>query len=216
MTRAVAIVLGAVVAASTVALAARRAATGPSLPARAVAAAPAVEPAPLCPWREPARDLRQFFPGATGIHEEQRILSHLRVELRHDLGRPLTSEEMLLRPYRVLKGGEPLGTVLVRRVKGEYGAIELVLAVSPEGRVRGLRLQRLREPEAVAAALTAPRWLGAFRGKTADSPLRVGNDLPTVGEAARVSAQAIAGGARSLLILLRAAEQHGRDGGPAA
>ena len=98
-----------------------------------MAAAPAVEPAPLCPWREPERDLRRFFPGATGIHEELRILSHLRVTLRHDLGRPLTAEEMLLRPYRVVNGAESLGTVLVRRVKGEFGAIELVLAVLAGG-----------------------------------------------------------------------------------
>jgi hypothetical protein len=175
-----------------------------------------VESAPLCPWREPQRDLRQFFPGATGIREETRILSHLRVALIHDLGRPLTAEEMLLRPFRILMGRQPVGTVLVRRVKGEFGAIELVLAVTPDGRVRGVRLQRQREPEAVAAALTSPGWLGAFRKKSADSPLRMGEDLPTVSGEATVSAKAVEEGVRSLLILLRAAELHGREGGRAA
>jgi hypothetical protein len=193
----------------------RLASGGPEIPAHTAAHA-SVESAPLCPWREPQQDLRQFFPGATGIHEETRILSHLRVALIHELGRPLTAEEMLLRPFRIMKGGERLGTVLVRRVKGEFGAIELVLAITPEGRVRGLRLQRQREPEAVAAALTSPEWQSAFREKSADSPLRVGEDLPAVSREATVSAQAIAEGVHSLLILLRAAELHGRAGGPAA
>jgi hypothetical protein len=211
------VILGSAAVAATGALwaAGRLTSAAPSLPEHTVPAHHAVEPAPLCPWREPERDLRQFFPGTTGVHEELRILSHLRVALRQDLGRPLTSEEMLLRPYRVLKADKPVGTVLVRRVKGEYGAIELVLAVSSDGRVRGLRLQRQREPDAIAAALTSSRWLGAFQGKTAASPLRVGEDLPTVSSEARASAQAVAEGARSLLILLRAAEQQGRDGGPA-
>src|SRR5206468_125458 len=113
-----------------------------------------------------------------------------------------------LRPYRVVNGAATLGTVLVRRVKGEFGAIELVLAVKPDGRVRGFRLQRQREPEAVAAVLTSPRWLAAFQGKSADSPLRVGEELPAVPPQARTSAAAIAEGVRAALILLRAAEQH--------
>jgi hypothetical protein len=217
MTRTAVLALGlALAAAGALGAAWRLASSGPEIPAPTAAAHTFVDSAPICPWREPQRDLRQFFPGATGIHEETRILSHLRVALIHELGRPLTAEEMLLRPFRIMKGGERLGTVLVRRVKGEFGAIELVLAVTPEGRVRGLRLQRQREPEAVAAALTSPEWRGAFREKRADSPLRVGKDLPAVNREATVSAQAVAEGVRSLLILLRAAELHGRAGGPAA
>jgi hypothetical protein len=174
------------------------------------------EPAPLCPWRESERDLRRFFPGATATREELRIMSHLRIALIQNLGRPLTAEELLLRGFRVMRRSQPLGTVLVRPVKGEFGAIELVLAVEPEGRVRGLRLQRQREPAPIVAELTASRWLGAFRGKTADSPLRIGQDLPQVSRQARISAAAVAEGVRSLLILLRAAQKHGRDGRSAA
>jgi len=216
VTRTAALALGLAVAAGAFGAAWRLASGGPEIPAHTAAAHALVEPAPLCPWREPQRDLRQFFPGATGIHEETRILSHLRVALIHDLGRPLTAEEMLLRPFRILKGGKLVGTMLVRRVKGEFGAIELVLAVTPDGRVRGLRLQRQREPEAVAAGLTSPKWLGAFREKTAGSPLQVGKDLPGVSSEASVSAKAVAAGVRSLLVLLRAAELHGREGGRAA
>jgi hypothetical protein len=194
----------------------RLTAAGPAIPSHTTASHPSVEPAPLCPWRERERDLRRFFPDATGSREELKILSHLRVALLQELGRPLTAEEMLLRPYHVVNGGAPLGSVLVRRVKGEFGAIELVLAVQHDGRVRGVRLQRQREPGPVAAVLTSPQWLRGFRGKTADSPLRVGEDLPGVPPEAKASAVAVAEGVRTSLILLRAAEQHGRDGGRAA
>jgi hypothetical protein len=181
-------------------------------PSHVHSSASRVETAPLCPWREPARDLRAYFHGATGTREETLILSHLRVALIDELGRPLTAEEMVLRPQRVLRGEKVIGTVLVRRVKGEYGAIELVLAVDPAGSVRGLRVQRHREPEPVAAALIAPGWLASFQGKTADSQLQPGEDLPRVSSETRTSLTAVADGVRSLLILLRAAEQRGRPG----
>src|SRR5438034_366077 len=80
---------------------------GPAIPIPTAAAHPTLESAPLCPWREPERDLRRFFPNATGSQEELRILSHLRVALIHDLGRPLTAEEMLLRPYHVVRDAAP-------------------------------------------------------------------------------------------------------------
>lgn len=210
------LLIALVAAAALAAGAWRLTAAGPAIPTHTAAAHPLIEAAPLCPWRDPEGDLLRFFPGATGHREELKILSHLRVALIHDLGRPLTAEELLLRPYRITAGAAPLGSVLVRRVKGEFGAIELVLAVAPDGRVRGLRLQRQREPTSVAALLTSPRWLDAFQGKSADSPLRVGEDLPAVPRKARISADAIADGVRASLILFRAAEQHGRDGGHAA
>ena len=57
-------------------------------------------------------------------------------------------------PYRftawfgaVGKREKIVGTIVTRCVSGESGVIELVLAVGRDGRVRGARLQRLREPE---------------------------------------------------------------------
>jgi hypothetical protein len=158
--------------------------------------------APLCPWREPESDLKQFFPGATRYKVETRILSGLRVELAERLGRTPTGEENALHVYRIYQDQLVLGTVLVRRVKGDYGAIELVLAVDPEERVRGLRLQRLREPDSIAAALQNPDWLRSFEGRNAGSSWKIGGDISEVPAAARASAEAIAEGTRSLLILL--------------
>ena len=158
--------------------------------------------APLCPWREPAGDLKLFFPDATRQELEIRILSGQRMELAAQLGRTPTGDENALHVYHVYAGSAPLGVVLTRRVKGAYGAIELVLAVDPDERVRGLRLQRLREPEPAAQALQNPDWLRSFAGKRATDPWKLGHDVPEATPDARSSAEAIVEGVRSLLILL--------------
>jgi hypothetical protein len=82
----------------------------------------------------------------------------------------------------------------------------MVLALTPEGRVRGARLQRGREPQPVMAILTGD-WLAAFAGKSAANAWRIGGDLPAVPATARRSAEAVAAGARTALILLQVAQR---------
>ena len=163
--------------------------------------------APLCPWREPASDLKQFFPNATHYEPETRILSGQRLELAGRLGRVPTGDENALRIYRCYQDLIPLGAVATRRVKGAYGAIELVLAVGADGQVRGLRVQRLREPEPIADALLNPGWLRTFEGLRSDSSWKIGGDIADVVPEARASAEAIADGARSLMILLATSDE---------
>jgi Na+-translocating ferredoxin:NAD+ oxidoreductase RnfG subunit len=130
----------------------------------------------------------------------------MRLQLASLLGRPATGDENALHIYRIYAQQTPLGAILTQRVKGAYGAIEIVLGVDPEGKVIGLRLQRNREPESIAASLQRPEWLGSFVGKRAADPWKLGEDIPTVGEEARNSADAIVQGTRSALILLAAAD----------
>jgi len=163
-----------------------------------------IQSAPLCPWREPAHDLTSFFPTATRYDAETHILSGMRLQLASLLGRPATGDENALHIYRIYAQPTPLGVILTQRVKGAYGAIEIVLGVNPEGKVIGLRLQRHREPESIAALLQRPEWLGTFVGKQAADPWKLGEDIPAVSEEARISADAIVQGTRSTLILLQA------------
>ena len=169
--------------------------------------APPPEVVPLCPWREPQSDLAQLFPGASEHHIETKILSGQRLELSKALGRPPAPDEHALQLHRIFQNDQPVGVVLTRRVKGETGAIELVLAVKTDGHVAGLRLQRMREPELVAAALQADKWLAAFAGKTAADNWQLGVDITAVPAEAKPSALAIVENVRSLLILLETAER---------
>src|SRR5205807_10644475 len=56
--------------------------------------------APLCPWREPASDLKRFFPNATRYERETRILGDKRLELAGRLGRVPPVDEHPMRSYR--------------------------------------------------------------------------------------------------------------------
>lgn len=159
------------------------------------------EPAPLCPWREPESDMRLFFPQATAHRAELRILSGLRSELSQQLHRQPTGDENALRLNRIFEGENSLGAIVTRRVKGENGGIELVLAIDNEGAVRGLRLQRLREPDVAAQALQNTNWLASFAGKHAQDPWKLGEDVASVGANGQRSAEAIVDAVRSLLVL---------------
>ena len=164
------------------------------------------EAAPLCPWREPEKDLKILFPTATGYKVETRILSGLRVELGERLGRAPAPDENAFHFYSIYREETPLGTVLTRRIKGEHGAIEMVLATDPERRVWGLHFQRLREPEPISRAIENAEWRRSFAGKRAESQWKLGGDVPDVPVEARASAEAVLEGARSLLILLETAD----------
>jgi len=160
----------------------------------------------LCPWREPERDRRQFFPTSTDVREDTLILSGKRTEVARQLGRPATGEENALKVYRILNQEQLLGSFVARRVRGESGVIELLLAVGTDGRIVGAKLQRLREPEDVAHVLQSASWLGAFTGKDRTSSWQLGGDIPDVPPAAKTSAAAVLDAARTLLILLGVAD----------
>jgi hypothetical protein len=166
-----------------------------------------VERTPVCPWREPQQDLAILFPQATSYVLETRILSGLMVPLQKRLGRAMTVDENPLRIFRVQAQERWVGSVLLRRVKGEHGGIEIVTGVATNGTVHGVRIQSQREPESVAQSLTDSNFLNSFVGKTSASPLRAGEDLPGVASETRPTAQAIADGVRSQLIVLAFAEQ---------
>lgn len=167
---------------------------------------PVLEGAPVCPWREPLNDLAKIFPPATNYVTETRILSGLTAELRRRLGRQMTTDENPLRIHRVRHGDQTPGCVLVSRIKAEHGSIEIVTGITANGEVRGVLIQSQREPEAVARIITSSNFLAAFAGKNAAAALRLGEDLPAIPAEARVSAQAVADGVRSQLIVLSFAE----------
>lgn len=154
----------------------------------------------MCPWREPEKDLQHFFPGANDYSRDTLILSSLRLEIMKRLGKDVPLESNSLYAYRVHRQKQTCGTILVRRTAGEFGAMEVVLAVNPERQVVGLWLQRHREPPAIARVIEDAKWLGKFTGKKADDDFTIGQGLPVVPPDAEKSATAVAQAVRSLLI----------------
>ena len=157
---------------------------------------------PMCPWREPESDLKRFFPSADDYRTDTLALSSIRQPILARLGPGGKIESNSLYVHRALQNGKPVGTLLVRRLPGPHGAIELVLAVDLFDRVAGLRIQRHREPERTAKHLTSAAFERRFRGLTAESVLPV--DSRRAGEAGLGLANAV----RTMLIELDEAERH--------
>jgi hypothetical protein len=92
-------------------------------------------------------------------------------------------------------------------VRGEYGLIELVLAIEGEtSTVKYAHIQRLREPEPAATALQSEAWLKEFRGLNGDSNWQPVAHSPLLPAQALLSAGAITDATRTALILLSTAQ----------
>ncbi len=158
--------------------------------------------APMCPWRDPGADLPKLFPEASAFQPETRVLSGMRPELAQRLGRMPAPDENAVQVYRIREGDRPLGEVMTRRVKGTFGALELVVAAGEGGGLKGILVQRTREPEAATQALLAMDWTRWLGGKTAESSWNCEELIASLPPEAHDSARAVVEGARTAMILL--------------
>ena len=158
----------------------------------------------MCPWRDPDRDLSAFFPGATSYRTDTLALSSIRQDILRRLGPGSRLESNSLYVHRALKGADIVGSILVRREAGPHGALEVVLAVDPSGKVSGVKIQRHREPAAAAQFITSDTWLKTFRSQSTESI----QPAPPVPAAAMQAASVISHTVRTMLIELEEAERY--------
>jgi hypothetical protein len=118
------------------------------------------------------------------------------------LGFPLDADETQFKYFPVFKGKQRVGTVMTHAGKGQFGAIEVVVAVV-EGDsgpvIKEVRIQRDREK--AKAALRGKEFLGQFKDKGLTDAFKVGDDLKTAVQGADKASQAVATAARKLLIV---------------
>ncbi len=153
--------------------------------------------AALCVWLNPERDIAAFFRGADGYTTETR--RHTREQRRlieRRLGGPLDPDEVEFNFYRVRERGRMVGTVLTHQARGRYGAVQVVVALNKEGAVRGVRVQRDREP----VNLNEAGFLKQFEGKTARDPVQMGKDIKPIAGHER-SSDAVISSVRKLLVV---------------
>ncbi len=122
----------------------------------------------MVPWRNPAADTRLFFPGATDadIARSPRLISlapHRRTVLAR-LGPATKDIPNAIYAYPVARHG----WVVPLRVPGQGGAIELVVAITPELTIRGIRVQRHRETQDVVSEVLSVRNWEKFVGAGPD------------------------------------------------
>jgi hypothetical protein len=155
--------------------------------------------AALCVWRKPDQDIKKFYPGAQTYRTDLKKPTRANVAaIEKRLGTKLDSDETEFSFYRILRGGRQVGTVLTHLGRGQYGAIEIVVALDNNAKVTGVAIQRDRERQ--RAELRSDKFLDQFKGKTKNDPVRTGRDITPV-RGAEQSSEVVAFSVRKLLII---------------
>jgi hypothetical protein len=162
--------------------------------------------ASLCVWRNPDTDIAGLFGSGTYKTVFVDIKAGMRRKIEKRLGFALDADETQFKYFPVYRKGKQVGTVMTHAGKGQFGAIEVVVAVVPDDSgltvVKEVRIQRDREK--AKAALRSKEFLGQFKGMTANDEFRVtsdGSGLKVAVEGAEKASQAIATAVRKLLIV---------------
>ncbi len=169
--------------------------------------------AALCVWRQPDSDIAGMF-GSGGSYRTvfADISAAQRARIEKRLGFALDPDETQFKFFPVYRGGKQVGTVMTHAGKGQFGAIEVVVAVVPTESgtaVREVRIQRDREK--AKAALRSQEFLGQFRGMRVNDEFRLMNDegrgtndrtgLKAAAPGAEKASQAVANAVRKLLVV---------------
>lgn len=127
---------------------------------------PQAAQADVCVWRDPERTMTRLFPDAQDyITVDRKMNDSLVARIEEVLGEPLEdTEKKEFSFYEIKAGQHSLGWVLALAGTGVYGVIETVIGLNPDGSIRGVYLQRIREPQ--RKDLSADEFLNQFKGKT--------------------------------------------------
>jgi hypothetical protein len=158
--------------------------------------------ASLCVWRQPDADIAGIFGSGSYKTIFADIADAQKQSIEKRLGFALDADETQFKYFPVFKGKERAGTVMTHVGKGQFGAIEVVVAIASSDSapvIKAVRIQRDREK--AKAALRSQEFLGQFKGKGLTDAYEVGDDLKTATEGAEKASQAVATAVRKLLIV---------------
>ncbi|WP_332766340.1 RnfABCDGE type electron transport complex subunit G [Pseudomonas koreensis] len=85
--------------------------------------------------------------------------------------------------YRATRSGKPVAILLRSQTQGYVGAIELLIAIEPNGRLLAVKTLEQHETPALGGHLAdrPNAWLQTFTGKSSDAPTTAGWALKTDG-----------------------------------
>lgn len=158
----------------------------------------------LCVWRNPDRDIKEIFKGDSYQTVYFELSAQDQTEIEKKLGQSLDPDETEFKFYPVFRKGQDIGTVSTHLSKGQYGAIEVIVAVEygpgrKPARIKAVRIQRDREK--ARAALRSQKFLDQFVGKTAADSMKVGFDIRAAALGAEKSSAAVALAVRKLMLV---------------
>jgi hypothetical protein len=155
----------------------------------------------LCVWRNPDPDIKAFFGGGTYRTVLAKVGSK-KSAIEQAIGTKLDADETELKFWPVIQNGKRVGTVSSHLGKGDYGAVEVVMAIvdppNAPAKIKAVRIQRDRERH--REALRSSNFLDQFNGKTARSTLQVGQDIQPAHPGAVKASEVVALSVKKLLV----------------
>lgn len=133
--------------------------------------------ADVCVWRNPERTMVNIFPQAKDYRTvDRKISEEKRAIIEKQLGEKLAPGEREDWTYYEIMGKENglLGFISADAEKGEFGVIEVVVGITPEGKVKGVYIQRAREKN---KEFKSREFLSQFEGKTVKDSLLIGKGI---------------------------------------
>ncbi|HHY86823.1 MAG TPA: FMN-binding protein [Verrucomicrobia bacterium] len=94
------------------------------------------------------------------------------------------------------KGTSQLGVLVIDHVLGKHEIIDYAVAIAPDGKV--LQVEVLEYRESHGHEIRSPRWREQFKGKTADSKLRLNDDISNI-SGATISCRQVTEGVKRVL-----------------
>jgi len=157
--------------------------------------------AALCVWRNPDQDIKEFFGGGNYRTLVLKV-GGKRGAIEKAIGAKLDPDETELKYWPVVKGGKRVGTVSSHLGKGDYGAIEVLVAIvaGPDGKAKIKAVKIQRDRERYRGELRGKAFLDQFAGKTAASKLTVGQDIKAAHPQATGPSAVVALSAKKMLV----------------
>ncbi|MGD9497670.1 MAG: hypothetical protein AB7Y46_15320 [Armatimonadota bacterium] len=157
--------------------------------------------AALCVWRNPDADIREFFGGGTYRTVVVNVGGQ-KAAIEAAIGTPLDPDETQLKFWPVMQNGRRVGTVASHLGKGDYGAIEVIVALvdPPDGPVKVKAVKIQRDRERYREQLRGATFLNQFAGKQAASALTVGQDIQPAHPNALAASRVVALSVKKVLV----------------
>lgn len=147
--------------------------------------------------------LKAFFPDAQAIDAETVILTgEQKTQIEENAN--LIFDDSLDQQFHFFvgkKNGEVLGYAALDTVRGKWGVIQYMLALSPQGEILDTMVLEYREKRGQPVA--EPRFLKQFKGKTIQDKIKLQKDIRGV-TGASISSRGMTNGIRKMVYVFNA------------
>ena len=150
---------------------------------------------------------RLMFPDADRFESRELVLDAAQLARLAALGVPPRSQRWNVRVAQ--HGTATLGYVVVDEVIGKFELIGYAVGLGTDGTVKQVEVLSYRESH--GGEIRLPAWRRQFAGKSAASPLRVGDDIANI-SGATLSCQHVTEGVRRIVAVVDLARRSGALG----